>query len=45
MGNTAPIMEAKGKIDYGLTNDYMFRAILQKKQKNTDWTGKCTSAS
>ena len=33
MGNTAPIMEAKGKIDYGLTNDYMFRAILQKSRK------------
>lgn len=38
MGNTAPIMVAKGKIDYGLTNDYMFRAILQKSRKNTDWT-------
>ena len=23
MWNTAPIMEAKGKIDYGMTNDYM----------------------
>ena len=33
MGNTAPIMVAKGKIDYGLTNDYMFRAILQKSRK------------
>jgi len=33
MGNTEPIMEAKGKIDYGLTNDYMFRAILQKSRK------------
>lgn len=33
MGNTAPIMDAKGKIDYGLTNDYMFRAILQKSRK------------
>ena len=33
MGNTAPIMEAKGKIDYGMTNDYMFRAILQKSRK------------
>lgn len=45
MGNTTPIMEATGNIDYGLTNDYMFRAILQKKQKNTDWTGKCIAAS
>ena len=33
MGNTAPIMEATGKIDYGMTNDYMFRAILQKSRK------------
>lgn len=44
MGNTAPIMVAKGKIDYGLTNDYMFRAILQKAE-NTDWTSKCIAAS
>ena len=34
MGNTAPIMEATGNIDYGLTNDYMFRAILQKAEKH-----------
>jgi hypothetical protein len=34
MGNTAPIMEATGKIDYGMTNDYMFRAILQKAEKH-----------
>ena len=33
MGNTTPIMEATGNIDYGLTNDYMFRAILQKSRK------------
>ena len=34
MGNTAPIMEATGKIDYGMTNDYMFRTILQKAEKH-----------
>ena len=34
MGNTAPIMEATGKIDYGMTNDYIFRAILQKAEKH-----------
>lgn len=34
MGNTAPIMEVTGKIDYGMTNDYMFRAILQKAEKH-----------
>ena len=33
MGNTTPIMEATGNIDYGLTNDYMFRAIQQKSRK------------
>lgn len=32
-GNTTPIMEATGNIDYGLTNDCMFRAILQKSRK------------
>ena len=34
MGSTVSIMEAKGKIDYGMMNDYMFRAILQKSRKS-----------
>ncbi len=33
MGDFAPISNAHGVIDYGMTNDYMFRAILQKSRK------------
>ncbi|MDO5340229.1 MAG: Rpn family recombination-promoting nuclease/putative transposase [Eubacteriales bacterium] len=33
MGKESPIKDAKGTIDYGMTNDYMFRATLQKSKK------------
>ena len=33
MGKETLIEEASGIIDYGMTNDYMFRAILQKSKK------------
>lgn len=33
MGKDSPIKDAKGTIDYGMTNDYMFRATLQKSRK------------
>lgn len=33
MGKDTLIEEASGTIDYGMTNDYMFRAILQKSKK------------
>lgn len=29
----ASYLEATGRIDYGMTNDYMFRAILQRNEK------------
>ncbi len=33
MGKDSLIKDAKGIIDYGMTNDYMFRATLQKSRK------------